>query len=411
MGEPAAARDSMRLPPPLLAFFISALAGTIGHAMFVYGIVVILTDAGDGALQASIVFAVAFLVMGLMTPVRGFLGDVVPIARLIRNCGFGMALAALAFALAVPLSPAPSVLFVAALLSGALYGYAAGGVAGNRIAMVALVTSRTATPTIILSMMTVFGFTFGPLLYAVGRVQFGDFAAMMIVAAILLLSALSLPQPDGQHEASGGDRSGAMRGILDGVAHIFSNRSLWQALLLGIVPTLFVLGPVQSVMPQMLASAFPGKEIFRGLVFVALGLGTLVGGIVSTRFAQSPSRQSLVIYASLLACAAIVAATSFLSQVSVLVLIFICGIGLGVPHAIVPVILQDRVDNSMRARTMAALTLKLTGVPAIGAALCGILASASDARFALLVLGCCGLATGLLLARFDRPSQSASAID
>ena len=64
---------------------------------------------------------------------------------------------------------------------------------------------------------------------------------------------------------------------MDGISHLLSRPALWKALLLGVVPTLFVLGPVQSVLPKVISNEFPGAEIFRGLVFVALGLGTHVG--------------------------------------------------------------------------------------------------------------------------------------
>lgn len=401
--------SKVRGKPSILALYLSAISGTLGHAMFIYGLVVVLGDQSEDSARASLAYAVSFGIMAIMTPIRGFLGDVVPIAPLVRKCMFGMATAVFAFSLALWGIDDAFALFLASVFLGGLYGYASGGVAGNRVAMIPLITNEHAKPTIILSMMTVFGFTFGPIVYALLRVNFDDQISLLVVALLLLGSAIFLPRIDEIQHEQGIDRPPMWQGILDGVRNIVSNRPLWSAMLLGVVPTFFILGPVQAVLPEFISQEFPGAEIFRGTVFVALGIGTLCGGIASTFIAKSPKRQLWTMLAGLLACIAFSLLLIFPGRMSLLSFTFLCGAALGIPHSIVPVLLQDHVDSALRARTMAALTLKLTGLPALGAALCGMVASALGSWDALLVFSLFGLIVGVILVPLQmKPLQNKS---
>ncbi|MEL7487124.1 MAG: MFS transporter [Pseudomonadota bacterium] len=395
--------SATRGPPTLTLFYVSAALGAVGHAMFVYGVVVALTDRFARPMEASIAYAIAFLTMAVLTPVRGYLGDVTPLSRLIRRCVLSMAGAVSVFALILQAMPAQSLYVFAAFCLCAVYGYASGGVAGNRMAMAPRIVEAHATPTVVLSMMSVFGFTFGPLFYAAARAVLGDPAAMLATSIMLAASAIILPIVKSEDALAASRELKIWRGVRDGVLRIFSQQKLWSALLLGATPSLFVLGPLQTVAPLFIAEQKPSAEIFRGIVFVALGVGILAGGVLSAkRFARSRKRRRFASISSLFACAGLALFTQFANAPSLIGLAFLCGVGLGVPHALVPVLLQNHVEDRLRARVMAVLTLKVTAVPAIGAVVCGFMASKLGAGPALFAMATTGFAAGLAIMRFQK---------
>jgi len=377
---------------PLRLFYFSSALGTLAHAMFVYGLVVLVTDRTHSSALASLTYFMAFAFMAAMTPARALTADRRPKIPILMYCQLAMAGSTGLLALVVLGMPSPSLLNIGAVVFSATYGYSSGGIAGTRMALLPQLTPKLATPTMVVQMMTIVGFSLGPVCYAEIRVRGGDAVAMAGVTILLIASALTLPRIVEVVPLKPASGHGVWHGIKDAVRHFREVPLLWHSLLLGTIPALLVLGPVQAVLPRLLSNAFPGDELFRGAFFSMMGIGLFLGAAVSLAYVgRSPYRKLLAGLIGMAACGALAAMPYVDGKFAVGGLALLCGIGLGVPSTVVPVLLQEGSGTEFRSRVMNTNALRVTLVPAVGAVLCGTLADATSMQLALCAFGLLGV--------------------
>jgi predicted MFS family arabinose efflux permease len=200
-------------------------------------------------------------------------------------------------------------------------------------------------------------------------------------------------------------------GTTEAIEHFRDVGLLWQALLLGTIPALLVLGPIQAVLPKMMTLSFPGDERFRAAFFGLMGAGLFLGSTLSlAHVGRSAHRKLLVGLFGIVAGATLVAMPFVPSKAVFSGLALVCGIGLGVPSAVVPVLLQEGTNSQFRSRVMNTNTLRVTVVPAVGAVLCGALSDAAGVKLSIALSGAVSVAATaaalVAIGRFERKSES-----
>jgi hypothetical protein len=391
----------------LIVFYVSTLLGVFSHAMFIYGLVVLVTDRAHSTTLTSLAYFMAFFTMAIMTPARALRADQEPKIPLLRRCQVGMAVAVLFLALLVWMAGEGAAVGVGATILAGLYGYASAGIAGTRMALLPQIVRNVAGPTMVVQTMITVAFSIGPLLYAELRAATDDSIAMGGVALLLLGSALSLPRLIEAAKKTTTAGPNVWVGTAETVEHFRDVDLLWQALLLGTIPALLVLGPIQAVLPKMMTLSFPGDERFRAAFFGLMGAGLFLGSTLSlAHIGRSAHRKMLVGLFAIVAGATLVAIPFVPSKVIFSGLALLCGIGLGVPSAVVPVLLQEGTNNVFRSRVMNTNTLRVTLVPAVGAVLCGALSDGAGAKLSIALFGAVSVAvTGAVLVAIRRSER------
>src|SRR5262249_4237165 len=134
---------------PLTVFYVSTFLGVFAHAMFIYGLVVVVTDRAHSTTVTSLAYLMAFFTMAIMPPSRALLADLQPKIPLLRRCQVGMAVAVLFLALLVWMAKEGTAVGVGAIILAGLYGYGSGGIAGTRMALLPQIVRNVAGPTMV----------------------------------------------------------------------------------------------------------------------------------------------------------------------------------------------------------------------------------------------------------------------
>ena len=282
-GHPLPADWLRRIVLIWIGYAVAMLAGSAAS----YACIWYATETTGSPLSLALLYVLAFLPTGLLSPLGGVMADRFDRKAIIVTSDSLMALASLALAAWV-LFAGPGFLPVA------LYCAAYGIVSGFRTpaynaTMPLLVPARhlvriNSMDTLLGSISLIAGPALGILLYT----SFGLQATLLLgcvgsaIAAVTMLLAVA-PNDHGAHE-----QAGAWASLREGAATLAEKRGL-LVLTIGVSLGLLAYGPIDSLIPLMVSTHFGGDGYAASLVAAVMGIGLLVGSVVL--MAVNPQRR------------------------------------------------------------------------------------------------------------------------
>lgn len=355
------------------------------------------TETTGSPLSIAVLYVLAFLPTGLLSPFGGVVADKFNRKAIIIACDSLMALCSLVLAIWIAVV-GPS--FVAV----AIYCLAFGLISGFRTpaynaTMPMLVPERhlvriNSMDTILGSLSMIAGPALGILLYT----SFGLQATMLLgfigaaSAAVTMLLA-RVPRDHGAQE-----NSGAWASLKEGASTLAEQRGL-LVLVIGVSVGLFAYGPIDSLLPLMVYSHFGGDGFAASLVAAVMGIGLFVGALIL--MAVNPKRMLTRI---IVVAAFVVGAGALVSGLipsdgfwMFVVCIGILAIACAWFNAPLMTLLQKNVPDAKLGRVMGLYTaLSGLAIPA-GTALGGVIAEITGTPMFFCIDGVFMIVLGLTL--------------
>ena len=236
------------------------------------------TETTGSPLSLAVLYVLAFLPMGLLSPFGGVVADKVNRKAIIIACDLIMAFTSLMLTIWIAVA-GPS--FTAVALYCAAFGFVSGfRTPAYNATMPLLVPERhlvriNSMDTILGSISMIAGPALGILLYTSFGLQSTIFLGFVggTAAGVTMLLA-KVPRDHGSKE-----QKGAWQSLKEGATALAEQRGL---LVLVIVVSLGMMayGPIDSLMPLMVYSHFGGDGFAASLLAAVMGIGLLAGSII-----------------------------------------------------------------------------------------------------------------------------------
>lgn len=250
--------------------------------------------------------------------------------------------------------------------------------AGNAVALnsIAFSVSRTIGP-------SVAGFLIG----AVGAAW--NFGVQALLYTCVIFAALSVrATPPAPREPT---RSTAWADLREGVRFTTRDPIARMMVMLGLVPPLFLIPSFSALMPVFAADVFKSGPEGLGLMLSAVGVGGVLGGIVSawiTRYDQSGLIQALALAVFAFALIAFAVSPNIAVAVGFLAL---AGVAEMVHHTVHVTTLQMCAPEHLRGRIASLLPI-FPAFISVGALLAGVLTEFLGPEVVVILLAFCALA-------------------
>ncbi|MFD9191171.1 MFS transporter [Streptomyces phaeochromogenes] len=236
----------------------------------------------------------------------------------------------------------------------------------------------------------------GALIPVVGLAELYLIDAMALCATVWAVYRLPALPPLGTSTAAAG-RAG-LRGIAEGFRYISLNQVLLLSFLADIIAMVF--GMPRALFPQLAAQTYApyGEGLALGLLFAAIPIGAVLGGLMSGTFSRA-RRHGLMVIAAVVAWG--VAITGFgLSSNLWVGVAFLAAAGVADMVSMVfrGAILLSAVTDELRGRMQGVFTVVVAGGPRLADVLHGTAGSALGARTAVAGGGLLVVVTMLVLA-------------
>ena len=236
------------------------------------------TETTGSPLNLALLYVLAFLPMGIISPFGGVLADKFNRKAIIIICDTFMAASSLALAVWIAFV-GPS--FTAVAIYCAAYGFASAfRTPAFNATMPMLVPERhlmriNSMDTLIGSISMIAGPALGILLYTTFGLQATIFLGFIgaAVAAITMLLA-KVPREHGTQQPAN-----AWASLKEGASALASQRGL-LVLTIGVSLGLFAYGPIDSLLPLMVYSHFGGDGFAASLIAAIMGIGLLAGSLI-----------------------------------------------------------------------------------------------------------------------------------
>ncbi|MFS7875168.1 MFS transporter [Streptomyces asiaticus] len=220
-----------------------------------------------------------------------------------------------------------------------------------------------------------------PALYLIDAV-----ALCVTLWAVWRLPALP-PLTEGATGAEGGARRGGWRDVVDGFRYIAAHRILLMSFLADIIAMVF--GMPRALFPQLAAHTYApwGEGFALGLLFAAIPLGAVAGGLLSGTFSRA-RRHGLMVIAAVVAWG--VAITGFGLSLNLwwaVAFLALAGVADMVSMVFRGTILQAAATDDMRGRMQGVFTVVVAGGPRIADLLHGTAGSLLGTRAAVAAGG------------------------
>ncbi|WP_435105885.1 MFS transporter [Arhodomonas sp. AD133] len=386
MSTPVATTAGLTAPR-VMTFYIACLFALVGgNALTSYGMIILAHALNPADSFVGLVFMVNYLPPLFLTLYAGVQLDrrsrkrIILLAHMFYIASaFGLALV-----LATGLLTADTsfLLLVAACLNGTALALAQPA----RMAMLGdlVAHAQIGRATVILNLLMILAFGLAPVIVGVLRESLDwapTFAILgcLVVVSNLILSALPVEEQFAVPAHKGGRLREAAR-------YIRSESELLQ--LIGFsVAALFLLGPLQVLVPEFARTHLGLGEAARGALMGTLGVGLLLGGIVSGVL-ERRSRRGLYILGGT-AVAGIAGATlgSSTDTATTGGLLLLLGIAGGVVGSLIPACIQSRTPNYLRGRVMSFYTLGFQATPALAGLVMGAVADVAGIEASLRSAG------------------------
>jgi len=165
------------------------------------------------------------------------------------------------------------------------------------------------------------------------------------------------------------------------------------------VSILLLFGPLQVLVPTFAGEVLDLGNGERGALMGVLGVGIVVGGVAATRAVRLRQLPRWLVATAVVAMAlplGLAAAGGIATAAAVLL---VMGAAAGFFASVAPGIVQAAVSDDIRGRIMAAYVVVRWGLPALGAALAGLVADTLGLRTALATYALAGTLLITLTAR------------
>lgn len=140
--------------------------------------------------------------------------------------------------------------------------------------------------------------SFGPGIGGFLILWFGPGGNFFVMAGAYALITISIVQIQFPPRKSGAARSSPLQNIREGIRHVVKARVTRTFMLMGFILPLFII-PIFSILPPIYAKdVFQGESDVLGLLLSSVGVGGIVGGVVTASLGQV-ERRGLVQLASL----------------------------------------------------------------------------------------------------------------
>ncbi|MBL1111698.1 MFS transporter [Streptomyces sp. 110] len=235
------------------------------------------------------------------------------------------------------------------------------------------------------------GMILGPLL-AGALIPVLGLPALYLIDAVALCVTLwavwRLPAlPPLTEGAAGGARRGGWRDVTDGFRYIAGNRILLMSFLADIIAMVF--GMPRALFPQLASHTYApwGEGFALGLLFAAIPLGAVAGGLLSGTFSRARRHGLMVIVAVMAWGVAITGFGLSLNLWWAVAFLALAGVADMVSMVFRGTILQAAATDDMRGRMQGVFTVVVAGGPRIADLLHGTAGSLLGARAAVAAGG------------------------
>ena len=376
------------------AVFAEQLLSVGGLSVGAVALTVLVFRRTGSPLLASLTFALSFLPYLVGGGLLSGLVDRVRPRGLIA--GTELIAAGLIGVIAIPGIPLPLV-FVALAANGTLASLASGA----RAALVrAAVPTEAYVPARSLLRIA------AQLAQIAGNAAGGTLLALLSPRGVLLatvglfvLASLTVRLAVANYDAEGtADEARLLRDSLRGARQILALPELRRLLLFGWLAPLFAIAPEPLAAPYV--AAHHGSPQLVGWWLVALPAGLIAGDFAGVRLLSAYQQRRMVAPA---------AAVGFLPYLAFALdppiapaMALLCAAGVSGMYALgLDARVRDAAPPALFARTMTLSSGGLMALQGIGFALAGALAQATSPHAAIVIAGCCGLITTVVLLRED----------
>ncbi len=407
MSTPVATTAALTAPR-VVTFYIACLFALVGgNALTSYGMIILAHSLNPADSFVGLVFMVNYLPPLFLTLYAGVQLDRRSRRRMIVLAQMFYIVSAfgLTLVLATGLLTADTsmLLLVAACLNGTALALAQPA----RMAMLGdlVAHAQIGRATVVLNLLMILAFGLAPVIVG-GLREVLDWAPTfailggLLVVSNLILSAL----PVDEHIAAQANQPGRLR---EAARYVRSEPELLQLIAIS-VAALFLLGPLQVLVPEFARTHLRLGEAARGALMGTLGVGLLLGGIVSGVLERRRRRGLYILGGTAVAGIAGAILGSSTDTATTGGLLLLLGIAGGVVGSLIPACIQSRTPNYLRGRVMSFYTLSFQATPALGglamgavADVAGIGSSLRSAGILVFVLATVGTLSLTTLRRYQ----------
>ena len=351
----------------VLFFYISTILSYLAGMMYSYANVIYVSWLTGSQAYTGLIYFISFFPFLFLNLYGGVLADRYSRKKILLVAQSVYAISAAVFSVMVYLSGNESVSFVFVLMMCLVNAVAFSFLPSARLSMVAdLVPSgKIKNATIIVNLTFILSVGIGPLL--IGLLK-ENYSWMMVYAApfvCYLLSNLMLLCVK-SNETTSKTEGVDFKYFMEGVKYIKSSHLIWQFLMLTCVATI-ILGPLEVLVPLYLNDVLGLSEADRGIFMGLLGLGLLLGGILSMLAGKFLNKALLVIIGIVISSIFLMF-LSFVDSVTWAVICVVLSSMFGSFSVnLITVILQSEVVDEMRGRVMSFFSLFYIVSPAVSA--------------------------------------------
>jgi predicted MFS family arabinose efflux permease len=138
-----------------------------------------------------------------------------------------------------------------------------------------------------------------------------------------------------------------------------------------------------TILPFIAKNLFNQDAAGLGIMYSASGLGALIGAFTVYPLSKKFSEIKIIVFGTLIFLVSLIAFSATRNYTFALVTLFIQGISMSLPFAMVMSTIQHRVDNHVRGRVSSISTLAFLGMQPIGAFQVGFFADKFGSPFAI----------------------------
>ena len=285
--------------------------------------------------------------------------------------------------------------------SSVVHGIALAFIVPSRFALIGNLFSpeQTGRATILLNILLLTAFGGAPFLTGLVR-QSSAFPTVFGTIGLLFLAGYLALIPVRVERTFPPKSVGTLHELRVGLSFIFQKKIVLE-LLLATFFGLFIVGPIQVLLPEFARTVLLLGEAERGAFMGCLGAGLLVGGILA-RTLDASGHRGWIILAGILATGTTIGSLSYLADApGAALLMALAGVAGGALSTLIPAAIQMETPDHVRGRVMSIYSMLFQATPALSGFAMGLfsesqglipaiffsgLATASAALFCMVAL-------------------------
>ena len=346
-------------------FYVNSFVTLLAGNMFNYGMIILTRSVTASDALTGTAFLGVFGPTLLFGFYAGVLLDRMPRKLVLHTAQGVMFLNMLVFAflLLYGFSEAQHAwLFIS---SSTVHGVALAFIVPSRFALIGNLfkPEQTGRATILLNILLLTAFGGAPFLTGLVR-QSASFPIVFGVITLLFLFGYLALIPVKVQRAFPERSVGALHELRVGLSFILEKKIVLE-LLLATFFGLFIVGPIQVLLPEFARSVLLLGEAERGAFMGCLGVGLLIGGVLA-RTLDASGHRGWIILMGILATGGTIGTLSYLSDASGAALMMgLAGVAGGALSTLIPAAIQMETPDHIRGRVMSIYSMLFQATPAI----------------------------------------------